>query len=118
MELALSGEPTAYARRAQNTALTNNQVETTARLVRQPRLPTIDITGDPSVWSRLQCGHHDGLDAVGLGRVLRRLFAKPEPRDHGRPDTTEARFFQQPEHLSLRESTSDSAGPELGVIDY
>src|SRR5258706_741617 len=67
---------------------------------------------------RLQRGHLAGLHAEGLGRALRRLLAKPDPRDPGGPDTTEARLFQHPEHLPLRESTADSTGPEFRVVDY
>src|SRR5260370_15811208 len=90
---------------------------TSGREELQP-LVRLRLTGDLSGWSRLQCGDHDRFDAVGLGRILRRRVAESKPRDHGRPNTTEARLFQQPEHLSLRESTPDSTGPELGIVDY
>src|SRR5947207_14974931 len=57
------------------------------------------------------------LHAVGFGGVARRFLPKRKARDDRRAHPLEPRVFEQHEHLSLRESTADSAGPELGVID-
>src|SRR5437899_6335728 len=57
------------------------------------------------------------LYAVGFGRVARRFLAEREARDEGRTHPLEPRVLEQCEHLSLRESAADSAGPELGIVD-
>src|SRR5437879_6160093 len=58
-----------------------------------------------------------GLHAVGFGGVPRRFLSEREARDHSRTHPLEPRVLEQHEHLSLRESAADSAGPELGVVD-
>src|SRR2546428_13273342 len=57
------------------------------------------------------------LYAVGFGRVARRFLPERKARDDRRTHPLESRVLEQREHLSLRESAADSAGPELGVVD-
>src|SRR5437588_832538 len=57
------------------------------------------------------------LYAIGLGRVSRRFLPECKARDYARAHALEPRFLEQCEHLSLRESAADSAGPELGIVD-
>src|SRR5437016_6241612 len=58
-----------------------------------------------------------GLHAVRFGRVARRFLPKRKARDDRRAHPLEPRVLEQREHLPLRESAADSAGPELGVVD-
>ena len=67
--------------------------------------------------SRLLRRHEDGLHPVRLRRVLGRGVAEAEPRDHDRLHPLEAGLLEQREQLSLRESASDSGGPELRIVD-
>src|SRR2546421_5825768 len=57
------------------------------------------------------------LHAVGFGGVPSRFLPERKARDDGRAHPLEPRILEQCEHLSLRESAADSAGPELGVIN-
>ncbi len=68
-------------------------------------------------WGGFAGGKVDRLHSKRLGRILRGAFSKLEAGDHRRPYTLEACSFEQIEHLSFQESTSDSTGPEFWVVD-
>ena len=75
------------------------------------QLPDADRSG-----RRLLSGEHDRLYPVLFGCVLRGSFAEPKPTHDARTNPLEPRPLEQLKELSLRESTANSAGPELRVV--
>src|SRR5207245_1608765 len=79
--------------------------------------PTVAVIHSFSLFRGFLGREEHRLYAVGFGRVARRFLPEREARDDRRTHPLEPRVLEQREHLSLRESAADSAGPELGVVD-
>src|SRR5207302_1292355 len=101
---------------AGRTSSTVNLVPRSRRSRRASLEMVVTVTATP-LRRRLLRREQHRLHAVGFGRVARRFLPKRKAQDDRRAHPLEPRVFEQPEHLSLRESAADSAGPELGVID-
>src|SRR5438309_7234833 len=84
---------------------------------RRASLEMVDALMATTLRSGLLRREQHRLHAIGFGGVPRRFLAEREARDHGGAHPLEPRVLEQREHLSLRESAADSAGPELGVVD-
>src|SRR5438876_1193647 len=95
-------------------ALRSAQISRLSLWLGSPLAPS--TSGHRALRCRLLSRKDDGFHPVLLGRVLGRGLPEPEAADHPGANPLEPHTLEQLKELSLRESTANSAGPELGVV--
>src|SRR5438034_1777067 len=106
---------------ARSAAGRTSRTVTGARRSSSSRRPSVEmvraVIAEACLGRRLLGREQHRLHAVAFGRVTRRFLPERKARHDRRAHPLEPPLLEQREHLSLRESAADSAGPELGIVD-